>query len=345
VASRIALGREHACLTLAGSGQVRCWGKNDRGQLAQPASDAGLPPPVGDASDLLVAGIAGASAISAGEAHTCVIARSLTCWGGNWSGQLGRATDGASRQDSAQPKVVTFLDGPLGVAAGGSFACAIVHGGRVACWGDNEYGQLAAGPAPGGRKGGLVPELFHVTDVAAGAYHACAIRADRSAVCWGHNGEGQLGHGRALPASPMPVVVKGFTVGVRAIVAGNAHSCALRENGEIICWGSNRLGQLGNGDVGGRSLVPVVVRGGAEAIALSNGAGDHTCAIRKDRSVWCWGSNEYGELGTGTRGTPEPAPVKVTKVADVRALAAAAGRTCAVDGEGRVTCWGRSFVE
>lgn len=334
-ARAIAVGTGHACAIRGDDGAVLCWGRGEKGQLGAFAQERPANAPH------LIASLRNARAIAAGEAHTCaLVERAVYCWGSNWSGQLG--VD--DRRDNPTPGAVPELSGAAEVSVGAAFNCAINAAQRAVCWGQNDYGQLGNGKSQPRGEPQLVVDLFRVTDVSAGWNHACAIRADKSVVCWGHNGEGQLGGGRPIPSSPIPIVVKGFTVGADAVVAGGAHSCALREDGTVICWGSNRSGQLGNGETGGRSLVPVKVRGLTDAVSLSVGAGDHTCAIKKDKTAVCWGSNDAGELGSATTGPMEHGPVAVPKMKNVVSIAAhTGGHTCAIHDGGEVTCWGKAL--
>ena len=93
-----------------------------------------------------------------------------------------------------------------------------------------------------------------------------------------------------------------------AIATGAYHSCALRTNGTVACWGGNYSGQLGDGTTTGR-LTPVPVVGLSDATAIAPGGG-HSCALRTNGTVACWGDNFYGQVGDGTTtGRLTPVPV------------------------------------
>ncbi len=127
------------------------------------------------------------------------------------------------------------------------FTCALTNDGRVKCWGGNDRGQLGDGTLHGTR---YVPVQVNglnsgVTSLVTGFYHSCAVM-NGGAYRWGWNVEGQLGDGTATNRSA-PVPVNGLGVGVVALAAGRTHTCALMNTGGVECWGSNSLGQLGDG--------------------------------------------------------------------------------------------------
>lgn len=276
-ASEIVTGAGHACVIVGTT--VKCWGRNDRGQLGQEHGvDVG-----GQSGDMgvnlldtnLGTGVVPA-AIVAGDNHTCVFTQQdgdVLCWGDNVRGQLGiesRDEIGStlgSMGDNLNKAVLGTGDVVQGLTAGGEHTCVLLDDGRVKCWGSNRYGQLGAG----------------VTDLAIGD---------------------DVGHlGDALD----PVDL-GLSITVREIVAGFAHTCVLADSlsvvGGVKCWGHNGRGQLGqaNLDVVGddpgevAALAWVDLGTNVHAVQLSAGA-NHTCVLLDDGAVKCWGANHHGQLG------------------------------------------------
>ncbi len=178
---------------------------------------------------------------------------------------------------------------------------------------------------------------------ALGFLHGCARRPSGAVYCWGDNSYGQLGDGLAFDAegrltrSNTPVRVPGIDDAV-SIGAGNSHTCVVRQTGQVLCWGNNASGQLGTGSTETKSSKPTPVVGIDDAVQVVGGT-LFSCALRKDRTVACWGANSAGQLGDDT--TEErsvPAPVK--QLSDVASLAAGRDHTCAVLVNGDVMCWG-----
>lgn len=174
-----------------------------------------------------------------------------------------------------------------------------------------------------------------------GYRHGCAVRASSSVVCWGHGLDGQIGNGLTTSAQPTPaVVVDGggaAMVGFREVGAGFAHTCGLRLDGSVWCWGQNRAGQLGNGTTA-QSSVPVRVAPLADVIEVAAGL-SHVCARLSDGTVRCWGSGADGQLGNGGIAN-QPTPVRVSMIDDATRIVAGGSHTCALRGGGEVWCWG-----
>jgi alpha-tubulin suppressor-like RCC1 family protein len=275
--------------------------------------------------------------IAAGGSHACAVVNSqVRCWGNNESGQLG---DGTTLDAFAPVPVVGLPAGVTAVRTGIYRTCAIVENG-ARCWGtDGECGELAARALTPRRQVAPVTVTgleSGVTDIAIGLKHTCAV-VNGGALCWGNNERSQVGdQGSKGQCMRSPVQVPGLASGVTAIVAGNAHTCAL-VNGGVRCWGSNEEGQLGDNSTTERT-VPVQVVGLETGVTALSAGYASTCAV-VNGAARCWGDNAEGELGDGTR-TDSLVPVQVlTLTSNVSAIAAGSHFACAVVG-GAPRCWG-----
>ena len=228
--------------------------------------------------------------------------------------------------------------GAYGISVGRDHACVLPIAGSPACWGMNSSGQLGDGsttqrsmPTSVARIGALA------TAVAAGGSHTCAVTRGEGVSCWGSNAHGQLGNGSTTD-SAQPVAVTALEPGVRAIVAGSDHTCALMASGSVWCWGRNDAGQLGN-DSTVASTTPVSVSELGAVARITAGA-KHTCAVTTGGAVWCWGDNAFGQLGSGAVAR-SLVPVPVSGLPKGMATVAAGdGHTCAVTAAGSLWCWG-----
>ena len=132
--------------------------------------------------------------------------------------------------------------------------------------------------------------------------------------------------------------------GPAVIVSGRQHSCYLRADGIVKCWGNNGFGQLGNGN-NISSNTPQTVSGITDAIAIAAGA-YHTCAITASGgsdNVKCWGNDAAGQLGDGSN-TASNVPVAVFNLpAPATAIAAGSSHTCVIKNTGGASCWGDNY--
>lgn len=183
-----------------------------------------------------------------------------------------------------------------------------------------------------------------VSQLAIGGAHGCALVRDGTVACWGRNDHGQLGNGGTSDAAAAVGVVDGHGVrigGVRAIAAGAAHSCALRGDGTVVCWGDDSSGQLGRG--GAAAVNPVPMPAALTSIVAVAAGARHTCAALTNGSVWCWGANDSAQLGAPpSAGASMPMQVVDGAGLAVAAASLAAGdtHTCAVDASAQLACWG-----
>jgi len=283
--------------------QLSCWGDNRFGQL-------GTGDRAGRSTPVVVAGIdAEVAKATNGAGHTCAetVDGALFCWGRNTAGQLG-VGDNDARDTPVR------VDMPIAIerlSAGAAFTCARGTDGTLYCFGANEYGQLGIGSTVAQTRPTKVQGLSSVVRLTTGAGHACAFTSDGAVWCWGDNREGQLGTGDTDARSRAVQIDPDGLGAVTQVYAGGAHTCAQRVDGSLWCWGSNRFGQLGTGDTDAR-LTPVAIAPEdlGTSISAVYAGGAHTCAVKVDGSVWCWGNNQYGQLGADV-GPVATKPVRV----------------------------------
>ncbi|HEX9103409.1 MAG TPA: hypothetical protein VF997_14455, partial [Polyangia bacterium] len=138
-----------------------------------------------------------------------------------------------------------------------------------------------------------------VAALAVGNGHACALVRDGSVACWGANDHGQLGNGGTGSAAAAVAVVDDHGVplgGIGAIAAGDNHTCALRADKTVVCWGDDSAGQLGRG-AAPSTVNPVPAPPALTTIAAIAAGRQHTCAALDSGAVWCCGANDGGQLG------------------------------------------------
>jgi cysteine-rich repeat protein len=318
--------------------------------------------------------------VSAGNASTCAVLVDgrLKCWGANNSGRLGlgdtklRGDSLNEMGDNLPPVDLGAGEIPVSVKIGYSHACAILQGGKLKCWGENEFGQLGIGSTED--KGDAMGEMgdnLPAVDLGAGqipiavelgAQQTCALLQGGTVKCWGHfqflglGGTANRGDDPGEMGDNLPAVDLGTGMTAVAISAGASHTCALLNNGTMKCWGFNVYGPLGLGDQEGRGDDPGEMGDNLPAVDLGSGAtvagiaagSAHTCALLSDGGVKCWGFNFGGALGLGDS---KDRGVKATDMGDnlpkvdlgagkTAATIMVSGRSCALLNDGSLKCWG-----
>jgi alpha-tubulin suppressor-like RCC1 family protein len=334
----VAIGAEFACAMLD-NGNIKCWGKNDRGQLGLggPGTRGDEANEMGDLLPLVQLGARSTKHLGTGDHHACAVLADgqLKCWGHNGGGQLGvgdlNNRGSGPNQMGAQ---LSFVDVGAGRAvkatAGGDWhTCALLEDGRVKCWGANASGQLGVGDTnargdSSGEMGDYLPavDLGSVGGVplgaralSAGAGFTCALLSTNQIKCWGDNNNGRLGLGatgnRGAQPGQMGNALQAVQLGTnrtaKAIVVGGAHACALLDNDQVKCWGYNGWGQLGIENTIDKGSASADMGDNLQAVNLGTAvkpialaAGEgHNCALFEDGRVKCWGQNLGGQCGTG----------------------------------------------
>lgn len=182
--------------------------------------------------------------------------------------------------------------------------------------------------------------IFTETTMSVGGNHICAILDDSSLQCWGENSNGQLGDGTTIDRLTMTEVSLPTGRTAVSVSAGHDHTCAVLDNGELVCWGSNEFGQLGDGSEED-SNVPVYVDGLSGVPVQISSGGAHSCAILNDASMECWGANDGGQLGDNSF-DDSANPVSIALPETVLGMSAGAGHTCAVLSDSSLHCWGNN---
>jgi alpha-tubulin suppressor-like RCC1 family protein len=338
----ISANLEHTCLVKGG--RLFCFGKNAGGQLGlDDRLQRELPSRVGVTSDWLQVGV--------GEGHSCGLRApgALYCWGDNTLGQLGLG-DTVPR---LEPTRVGALDDWERLACGGANCCALRAGGALYCWGDNLEGKPAQGD------GFSEPDVLEprpaateqrFAELAIGQGHVCAISLDGELFGWGRNIAGETGTAPGVAQLRVPTRVGSERDWV-SVAAAQHHSCGVRGDGSLWCWGKNTHQQLGLPPVpdGGEDvLMPALVGSERDWAAVAAGW-FHTCALARDGGLYCMGRSEEGQLAQ-----PAGAPIgTLTPVFGLEAtpppegafgpLALGSFHSCALQQDGTTAyCWGEN---
>lgn len=235
-------------------------------------------------------------AIASGDAHVCAVTANQTvvCWGINRYGQLGNG----KTADSETPVEVSGLSHVAALAAGDGHTCAAMTTGQVKCWGRNDQAQLG----DLSKRSSSRPVLTSVgpaTQIAAGRNHTCARLINGAVVCWGDNRTNQTGVQRSsLAKASLPVDVPNVTQAI-SVAAGDEHSCAVQEGGQLLCWGDDHYGQLGHGVQEHHSFPPRPVPISGKAASPRWRPGSRSPESHRSRGVLVsrtWASRGVGRL-------------------------------------------------
>jgi len=283
-ATQVSVGFEHACALLQ-NGTVRCWGRNQNGQVGDGTTSTRNTATV-VVDEAGTGALSGVVQISASLDSTCATKADGTarCWGANESGQLG---DGTASGPSTRPVTVrngdtTPLAPIVQVASIGTTSCALLADTTVRCWGANNRSQLGNGgttPSPTPvtvlATSGSTP-LSGVLSLTGGTSTVCTIVVGGGARCWGSNDGGQLGiNSTTSTTRPVAAQRSNFSIlspvtGLAGVATGGGVSCAvgadvdpgtLSIGDRTLCWGTSLFGGLGSGVLSDQKLTASVVTG------------------------------------------------------------------------------------
>lgn len=301
------VGEDPMCVLLT-SGQVDCWGDPSWGGIGdgtnqrrdRPTKVPMLPP---------------AKAVDGSGTRNCAVTRegALFCWG------LDPELDGGGKERSVLMPEAIELPPVVEVGVGYAHVCARTEAGRVLCWGRNNWGQLGDGTTVD-RKAPVELAVSDAVELAIGNFHGCARIGDGSVQCWGRDmdprGESMGPDDRhTIGATPKAMQ---WLADVAQIVAGDDHACARTSAGEVLCWGSNDGGQLGDEPTEWGRPFPKALPALAGAKAIAAGAW-RTCGRMADDRVACVGRTFVGREPNGSARLeltrleltpPEPTPLE-----------------------------------
>jgi alpha-tubulin suppressor-like RCC1 family protein len=383
------------------SGSGLAWGANEHGQLGN-GGTTGSDLPVPE-----LGGVVAVAGADGGHSLALLPNGAVRAVGINQYGQLGDGTvtgpetcqaEAHSAPCSRTPVNVTGLgEGVKAIAAGALHSLALMKSGAVRAWGINEEGRLGDNRTAVEQRSSDVPvevcavgesEITHtctehlskVKAIAGGLNFSLAVLTSGKVVAWGSNESGQLGDGKTKTEqrfSLVPVYVKGLSgetvLGekekVTAIATGYTYALALLESGQVVAWGANEYGQLGdgpntgpeicerNGEKLGCSRTPVKLTEPNEVSAIAAGAQFSLALLKKSGQVMAWGRNDHGQLGDGKTATEqeisekpvnvvctvgEKAPCTQGHLSEVIAIAGGGRHSSALLSNGTVRAWGHN---
>lgn len=263
-----------------------------------------------------------------GKAPVTGIARDTSCFG--LAGTKG------------DPQPCTLIPLPIApdlqmtaLAVGDSVACGIATGGKLYCWGNQQYGQVGNGVSKAGTSvlptavTGPLAAAATFTQVTAGHTHACALVASGAAYCWGNDTLFQAGgNGDNLNAASSTPTPAGAGMTFKGISAGFAHTCGLRTDGVAYCWGNNQSGQLGRDTIGVASDTAVAIPG--LVFTQISVSGNNSCGLTTAATIYCWGAITGGGTPTLIAGS------------GYTYVAVGGAHACALVA-GSVSCWGSNL--
>lgn len=288
-AIEISASENHTCALLT-AGNVKCWGSNSNGQLGN--SQLSTQGKIASSTAVEVTDLQGAKSISVGNNYSCALleAGDIKCWG-------------KTPSDFSADKLLALTNKkPIQLATASNHVCAVVENNQIQCWGDSDNGKL--GHTENTEQ--IVTGIDKALLVSSKGNHSCALLNNGRVECWGFNLNGQIGNGLGdLNSVLTPNRVRNLSQ-VISLSSGEQYNCAATVAGQVLCWGNNQHGQLGyishinRPDVRPFSPSAEIVGGISTAIEAS-ASQSHSCVRLKNDDIYCWGKNDFGQLGNGKK--------------------------------------------
>lgn len=321
-----AAGMYHS-MALTQDGKVFAWGYNSHGQLGDGTKTNRDVP-------IEVIGLPKIRAISPGYYHSLALAEDGTvyAWGFNGYGQLGDGTT----DTKLTPIKVEGLTDIVAVETGAYHSVALKSDGTVYSWGWNENGELGNGTNTSSNVPVQIIGLTDVQSISVGYYTNFAIKTDGSVMAWGVNNAGQLGENVPMfenHNTPIEIDIEN----VQSIAAGTYHTMALTNEGDIITWGYNSHGQLGDYR---SSYITQRIDSISNVKYISAGE-NGSMAIDENGNVYVWGDNSYGQCGNDTQ-QKAFYPKTLYKLSNAVTVSAGYGHCIALLEDGTIATWGNN---
>ena len=326
--SLVATGNNHT-LSIRTNNSLWAWGSNIFGQSGT-NNNTQYPSPFQVGTDTVW------QTITAKASSTMAIRTNGTLWGwgNNAQGQLGTG----NTITYSSPVQIGALSDWQSVSAGTFHTMAIKTNGTLWAWGNNANGGLGGGTFQIQTSSPIqIGALTRWQSVSAGNQYTMAIQTDGTLWGWGNNANGQCGTSNFTTVSS-PVQIGSLTEW-QSVVAGNSFTIAIRTNGTLWGWGNNVSGRAGLPVNNGNYSSPTQI--GTLTNWQSVATGDsHSMAVKTDGTLWGWGNNFQGQLGTGVLNNSYFSPVQIGTLTDWQRLSAGIAYTMAIKTDGTLWGWG-----
>lgn len=281
-------------------GTLWAWGRNPFGQL-------GLGNTTYYSSPKQVGSLTTWASVYAADVYTFGVQTNGTAWAWGYStyGSLGLGATG----NYSSPVQIGALTNWRSVKGGNQSSMGLKTDGTIWAWGRNVWGQLGLNNTTNYSSPVQIGAGTNWSQISCGYGISAAIKNDGTLWTWGNGTSGALGHGNTTYYSS-PKQVGSLTDWAYVSTNGNDRFClAIKTDGTLWGWGANANGQLGTGNTINRSS-PVQIGALTNWAAVSGGSNNYSVAVKTDGTLWAWGDNNFGQLGTGNI-TSTSSPVQV----------------------------------